>query len=226
MHCSFAPSPVKLSRLCMHHRRTAMHGTECEFSISMDVGTSASCRWVVSRGSPITHHQRLMPTWACWKYVHSFYFVHNHQSQIDTQNVCEGVDPLFKTWGEDLLWILHKCILILSLLPNNSVAIVRGGLTLGSSPKQQATKWIDRVKNRFKCSLATRCFSVLKAVNPSRWLFKVPHQFCGDVRRQKATWVRGRLSSWPEGIEKGYFALSIMSVLLYIRWQAGTWMSL
>lgn len=143
------------------------------------------------------------------------------------RRIRRGRWPLIQnTRGDGMHWILRGCILILSLLPINPVAIVRGGDTLGSSPKQQATKWIDRVKNRFKCFLATRCFSVLKAVIPSRWLFKVPHHMCGDVRRQKATWVRGRLSSWPEGIEEGYFALSIAAVLLYIRWRAGTLMSL
>lgn len=160
---------------------------------------------------------------ACWKSVHSLYVFciiisHKRMHKLlwkmrwvaQRRHIHLGHWPLIQnTQGGGMHWILRECNLILSLLPINLVAIVRSGNALGSSPNQQATKWIDRVKNRFKCFLATRCFSVLKAVIPSRWLFKVPHHMCGDVRRQKATWVKGRQWSWPEWIEEDYLALSI-----------------
>lgn len=55
-----------------------------------------------------------------------------------------------------------------------------------SEAVQAAGKWIGRVKNLCKCFLATRYFSVLKAVIPSQLLLKVAHYICGDVSRQKS----------------------------------------
>ena len=89
--------------------------------------------------------------------------------------------------------------------------------------KQQATKWIDRVKNLFKCFLATRCFCVLKAVIPSHLLLKVAHYIAADVTGQKAS-ARERFSNWPYGNIQQRFVLSVMLVLNSLM--SGEWMSL
>lgn len=221
VHCSppHKPAPPPLPQPTPLQPHSNCRGSACttgalphtetgrELCISTNVGTSASCcRWRAKPRRLTTDVNLCVPVGyssnssVC--FFISLFFLHNHQSQTDAQNICEKRDEQRSIAASILQgrWPLHaehagrwyapnlcECILISSLPPINPVAIVRGGDALGSSPKQQATKWIDGVKNWFKCFLATRCISVLKAVIPSRWLFKVPHCMGADVRRQKAT---------------------------------------